>query len=102
MPVNLNNVATQDAYADALTVLFARPRPAFTVQIANSSVYYQLAIADPMNPRVPLWEDREHFITPAWFQFRDPAIEGFPDGSHFAGVRFRSGVAGNPARITVM
>jgi len=97
----LNNVATQNTYVDALTVVFAYERPrGFTVQVNNAAVFYQLAWRFPTQ-RDYTWESGEHFIQPAIAGFRDPVTEGLPPGSVFAGIRLRSGATGVPARVTV-
>lgn len=102
MPVpNLNNVATQNTFVDALTVIFPRGRPSFAVNVSNAGVYYTVAIIST-SAREPSWENLEHFLLPSLNTFRDPVAEGFPPGSPFSGIKFRSAVAGVPARVTVM
>lgn len=101
MPVaDLNNVTTQSTYVDALTVLFAFPRPSFSVQVYNAAVFYQLAILG-IADREASWEPREHMLVPSMNSFRNPIDEGFPEGSKFAGIRLRSLLASAPARVTV-
>lgn len=97
---NLNNVATQDAYVDALTVEFPFPRPAFSANVTNAAVFYQLAIIAP-GGRDSAWHPLEHVQTPAYLNFRDPESEGFPPNTKFAGIRFRSAAAGVPAQVSV-
>lgn len=103
MPVaNLNLALTQNAYVDALTVQFPFARSTFSAQVSNAGVYYQLAIQPPGGSyRDVSWEPLEHNSNPALLTFDSPENEGFPKGSLFAGVRWRSGAAGVPAVITV-
>lgn len=97
---SLNNMATGDAYTDALTVVFGYPRAGFSAQVTNAAVTYQVAIVSPTG-RDYVWESTDHFTVPSLLNFRDPAQEGFPQGSKFAGIRFKSAAAGAPGRVTV-
>lgn len=99
---NLNLASTQNTYAEALTVQFPFARSTFSAQVSNAGVYYQLAIQPPSGSyRDVSWEAAEHNTTPALLTFRSPEDEGFPAGSRFAGVRFRSAALNTPAVITV-
>lgn len=104
MPVPLlNNVATQDAYVDALTVQFARPRHAFSCNTFNNAIMYQLGyIADERPTTLDVqWETMEHQLVPSLSNFRDTTTEGLPPHTMFAGIRIRSAAVGVPARVTV-
>ena len=102
MPVSqLNNVATQDNYVDALTVLFARPRPAFALQVMNKAVLYQLAVAG-INGGDVQWEMMEHQLVPSLNSFKDAANEGFAPGQMFAGIKLRSASTGQSANVSVI
>lgn len=98
---NLNNIATQDNYVDALTVFFGRPRPSFTLNVTNNGVYYTLAVVST-SARDPAFEPGEHFLGPTLNSFRSPSAEGFPADALFAGIKLRSSAAGLPANVTVM
>lgn len=101
MPVaNLNNVTTQNAYVDALTVVFARGRTGFALNVTNAVAAYQLAYLMP-GDREPNWSSLEATMLPAFATFRDVQAEGLPSGSTFGGIRLRSFVAGTPAQVTV-
>lgn len=104
MPVaQLNNVATQDNYVDALTVVFARPRPSFSMNVSNKSVYYRLAVVGTsVSSRDISWEMNEHQLVPSLNTFRNPESEGFAPDTRFIGVQVRSSAAGVPASVTVM
>jgi hypothetical protein len=69
-------------------VQFPYPRKSFSAQVYNSGAYYQLAIAD-ITGRSLVWQPDEAFTATAMLAFVDPAEEGFPPGSLFAGIRFR-------------
>lgn len=102
MPVvQLNNVATQDAYTDTLTVLFARPRPSFALQVMNKAVFYKLAVAGVGTNDVQ-WEMIEHQLVPSLNSFQSPVDEGFAPGAQFRGIQLRSAATGQPARVTVI
>jgi hypothetical protein len=96
----LNNVATFDAYVDALTVVFPRGRAGFALNVANAAVSYQLAYIMP-GDREPSWLTDERSLYPAFATFRDVKQEGLPDGSLFGGIRLRSFATATPARVTV-
>src|SRR6266536_2653031 len=98
----LNNVATQDNYVEALTVIFSRPRPAFSLNVYNKAIAYTLAItyAD-MRPGTWVWDSTEHHLAPSLSQFEDAVKEGLPAGALFAGVRIRTFLAGAPATVSV-
>jgi len=99
----LNNVATQDNYADALTVVFAFPRPAFSLNVTNKAVYYKLAVRGTSDTsRDVSWEALEHQLVPSLNSFRDPANEGFAPGSKYVGIQIRSGATGQSANVTVI
>jgi hypothetical protein len=101
MPVAyLNATSTQNTYVDALTVQFAFPRPAFSVNVFNAAIMYQVAVFGPAG-REANWEGGEHRLDPSLSTFDDPAGEGFPPGSKFAGIRIRSALSGVPAIVTV-
>lgn len=104
MPVGqLNNAVTQDNYADALTVLFAIPRQAFTMNVSNKAIFYRLAVVGKSaSSRDVSWEINEHQLVPSLSAFRDPSQEGFPPGSRFIGVQVRSAAVGIPASVTVI
>jgi hypothetical protein len=102
MPVaNLNAASTQDAYVDALTVQFGFGRRAFSVNVTNAAVMYQVAILGPAG-RDADWEMLEHRLDPSLNTFDAPENEGFPPASQFAGIRLRSAVAATPAIVTVI
>jgi hypothetical protein len=69
-------------------VQFPYPRKSFSAQVYNSGAYYQLAVAD-ITGRSLVWQPDEAFTATAMLAFVDPAEEGFPPGSLFAGIRFR-------------
>lgn len=100
MPSYLNAASTSDNYTDALTVTFAYPRPAFSVNVFNAAVMYQLAIMAPAGRDVT-WQGSEHRLDPSLSTFDNPAMEGFPPGALFGGIRLRSAVLGTPAVVTV-
>lgn len=103
MPVpNLNGVYTQDAYTDALTVVFPFARPAFTMHVSNAGVIYQLAYTLPANTRELIWESLEHQLLQTLNNFTDPQDEGLPPDAKFGGVRLRSAATGVPAIVTVI
>jgi hypothetical protein len=94
MPGVLNAVPVAfDTYTDAATALFTQPRQSFTVTLAaNAAAYYKLGfIPHPgiANTRDVTWEHNEHHMIPGIATFRDPAAEGLPPGSLFAGIQFR-------------
>lgn len=105
MPVaQLNNVATQATYVDALTVVFGRPRGSFTLHVSNAGVMYKLGyIYDGQtNTQDVQWETGEHALVPSLNSFKDPVSEQLPPGTHFAGVQLRSTVSTAPATVSVM
>lgn len=105
MPVaQLNNALTQDAYADALTVQFARPRQAFSLHVFNKAILYTLGYvyADQANTADIQFDVAEHQLAPSLSDFANAALEGLPPNTIFAGIKIRSAAAGIPARVTVM
>lgn len=96
----LNAVSTSDTYTDACTEVFAYGRSSFSAQVSNAAVFYQLGVV-PQGGRGIQWEGGEHQTVPALLSFRDPASEGFAQGTTFAAVRFRSAASGTPAKVTV-
>lgn len=104
MPVTqLNNIATQDNYADALTVVFAFPRPAFSLNITNKAIMYKLAVRGTSDTSRDIsWEALEHQLVPSLNSFRDPANEGFAPGSKYVGIQVRSAAIGQPANVTII
>lgn len=98
----LNNAATQDAYVDALTVVFVNPRSSFSLDISNAAIMYQLAVPGLSGRMGDLaWEMSEHYKLPTLNSFESPDKEGFPGVLQFAGVRVRSAAAATPARVSV-
>lgn len=100
----LNNITSQNAYVDALTVEFPQGgRPGFAMNINNAAVYYVLAYCYP-GDRAPTWQPdgTEKYITPSFATFRDVTHEGLPAGTTFGGIKFRSGALNTPASVTVM
>lgn len=103
--MKLNAATTADAYTPANTVTFAAPRPMFSMNILNATIYYQLYY-------VPAGQDHtrdlepdptgEHQLPPSFNRFNDTHGEGLPPGSMFGGVRVRSAVPGTPAVVTVI
>jgi hypothetical protein len=82
----LNNVATQDRYAAATTLLCPQTQR-LTVHVRNANAYYQLGHGYP----VPIWDVDEVF---------------FPAGSDSMArscdaIRVRSALAGAPAQVTI-
>jgi hypothetical protein len=101
MPVAyLNAASTQNTYTDALTVQFAFGRPAFSVNVFNAAIMYQLGVFGPAGRDIA-WEGAEHRLDPSLSTFDNPVNEGFPPGSKFAGIRVRSALASTPAIVTV-
>lgn len=100
MPYPLNNATTADAYADAATVLFPRPTNAFSVQIYNAGVYYRVLLVpkDSLQSNAYQTDVYEHFLGPLLAAFDESDL---PAGSTFAGIQFRSALAGTPAQVTV-
>lgn len=96
----LNNVATQDSYVDALTVIFPRPRPSFTLHVFNAAIFYTIAVFD-LGGRDATFAPDEHMLLPSLNNFRDPVTEGFPPGTMWAGIKLRSAVAGTPGNVIV-
>jgi hypothetical protein len=99
----LNNTATQDAYVDALTVVFGFPRHAFSLNVFNAAIYYKVGAINQGDYRGGNvnWETQEHYLAPSLSTFDDPTMEGFPSGYQFAGIQVRSAATGVPARVTV-
>lgn len=105
MPVAvLNNAAALDAYADALTVQFGRPRSSFACNVFNNAIMYQIGYiyADQTNTGDVQWDTAEHQIVPSLTSFRNTQAEGLPPNTLFAGIRVRNAAAGSVARITVI
>lgn len=105
MPVpQLNNVATTDAYTDALTVIFARPRGTFSLHVYNKAAFYKLGYVylDQSNTQDVQFESGEHYIIPTTSAFESTVKEGLPPDTIFAGIQLRSGATGQPSRVTVM
>lgn len=98
---SLNNVATQAAYVDALTVQFPYARGSFAIQVSNAAVFYQLAYTGPSGRDV-VWMPDEHYTVQALLTFNSPTSEGLPEGVSFGGVRLRSALSTKPARVSVM
>lgn len=103
MPPVLNAVATQNAYTDALTVIFPQPRTAFSINVFNAAIGYRLLYVGAGTPSVAAYqvESQEHHLAPSLSTFQDPGAEGLPPGAKFAGVQVRSWVAGVPAVVSV-
>lgn len=101
MPVwPLNNVSTQNAYVDALTVYFPFGRTSFSLQVYNAAVFYRLVTWEaPSNYQS---DATEHFLAPVLAGFDDPEKEGLGIGQMFGGIMIRSAVAGVPAKVTVI
>lgn len=106
MPAVLNSVATQPTYADALTVIFARPRKSFSLNVLNAQVMYQLRFKDPgrgISMADPGdWEATEHQLPPSFNRFADAEAEGLGPGAVFTGIRLRSVAVDAPAIVTVI
>lgn len=103
MPYPFNNVATTDAYGDTTTTVFPFARSSFTVQVYGQGVGYRLLYVPGSNPRTNQYntDNYEHFLGPAFAAFDEADL---PPGAGmlFAGIMFRSWVAGNPANVTVL
>lgn len=99
MPYPLNNVATQDTYVDAATAVFPRPTDGFSVQVYNAGIFYRLLYVPRNTLRTGAYQEDavEHFAGPSFITFSQADA---PDGGQFAGIRFRSAVAGVPANVT--
>ena len=95
---NLNNVATQATYVDALTVLFPFARTSFSANAAGQAIYYRLAWVTEANGRDVQWEANEHYLLPSMSNFQDAQAEGLPAGALFKGIQIRSG---GPVAATV-
>lgn len=102
MPVAfLNAASTQNAYSDALTVQFPFSRRAFSLNVFNAAIMYQVGVYGPAGRDIS-WEVAEHRLDPSLSSFDDPAQEGFPPGSSYAGIRLRSALTNTPAIVTVI
>jgi hypothetical protein len=99
VPAILNNASLGIDYTDAQTVTFPYPRPAFSVQVYNGAAYYRVGVLGPAGRGVD-YEAQEHFTVSSLLNFRDPHLEGFPVGSLYAAIMFRSAVAATPAQVT--
>jgi hypothetical protein len=97
----LNAVSTGDDYTDALTVVFPFARPAFSINVFNAAIMYQVGVLGPAGREVT-YEANEHRLDPSLSTFNNPTHEGFAPGSKFAGIRVRSAVAGASAIVTVI
>lgn len=86
MRVELSNVATADGYSDAATLRLVGARR-IVEQIFNAAVYYQL---DESADGLGTWTNE---------RFRAPLSGSFDRVC--SGVRYRSAVAGSPARVSV-
>jgi hypothetical protein len=82
----LNNVTTQDNYADA-TSLIGQGLVRVNLIVANASILYELADRWPPGSE---WGE-EKFLPPGMFSLERDC----------QGVRVRSAVAGVPAQVTV-
>jgi hypothetical protein len=100
VPFPLNNVATQDTYVDALTCVFLQPRSSFSVQVFNAAVLYKLLLVPANALRVGTYtaDPFEKFYPPALGNFDEGDL---PLGQAFAGIMFRSAVAGTPGNVSV-
>lgn len=100
MPYPFNNVTTADAYDDARSVVFPSPKAAFTLNIANAAIYYQLARPGNRSGDY-VWDQNEYYLLPSFTSFSDPSVE-IPGATAFAGVRVRSAAVGIAAAVTVI
>lgn len=103
MPVpSLSSVATQDTFAEALTVVFSLPRPGFQLTVNNKAIIYQLAIPGSTGRAGDFtWEFLERNLVPSISSFKDPAMEGLVGFRFYFGIRIKSAVAGQPAVVSV-
>lgn len=101
MPYPMNNAVTADAYADAATVVFPRPTNSVSVQVFNAGVFYRLLLVPQgsLQTGANQTDIVEHFVGPNNIEFSQTDL---PIGSSFAGIQFRSAVAGKPATVTVI
>lgn len=101
MPYPLNNAVTADTYVDAATVVFPRPTNSMSVQVFNAAAFYRLLLVpkDSLQAAGNSPDVVEHFVAPNTADFDESDL---PAGQAFAGIQFRSAVAGVPASITVI
>lgn len=101
MPALNNTPVVSDQYTDALTMEFGYARPAFSVQVHNNAVYYQVGVIGPAGTST-VWESAEHHTVQALLSFRDPVAEGFTPGSRYSAIRFRrASTSGEQPRVSV-
>lgn len=89
MPFTLNNVTTQDAYADE-TTLECPGSVLLDIFVFNAAVYYSYAIRDPAQHRAITYRSEGFLPVGAFTRVRCAQA-----------VRLRSAVAGTPAQVTV-
>lgn len=89
MPFALNNVETQDAYADE-TTLECPGAVLLDIFVLNAAAYYSYAIRNPAQSRAITY--RDEVLLPVGAYVRTRCAQA---------VRFRSAATGVPARVTV-
>jgi hypothetical protein len=97
----LNAVDAPVTYTDALTVVFGRVRPQFSVNLANNAAYYKLLLPGGTGRANDYqMEALEHYLLPSLSTFDSPTAEGFIGLQGFAGIMIRSASA-TPALANV-
>ena len=93
MPYPLNNVETDDGYDDfTATLELHPPRRVATVTVSNAAVFAQFdRIPSGMRAGAGTLEPEEYWL---------PGVTMVDRDYEFSRIRFRSAVAGEPARIS--